>query len=175
MGQKSKSGGGGEAPVPIPEDEVHERATEPSLVPSDGYELERIVLLELNKRVQARRSVSKKETVERLRVRDRGMAKPRVPVELLREAVRQGSKNPELGLWVAAASLLLAAGINRAAVIGVVRGVISSVRGARAATGGVGFRVNAAAQLEKLMQVSTRRLIDSERTGAGEFFSGTEG
>lgn len=177
------SGGGGNAPkpvdVPTPEDEVHDRTTEPTLVPSDGFELERLVLLELNKRVSRRQATPREATVEKLAARARSTGAARspvvVPAELVREAVRQGARNPELGLWVAAASLLLAAGLQRAAVIGVVRGVISAVRGARAGTGGVGFRVNAAAQLEKLMQVGTRRLIDSERTGAGSFFPGTEG
>lgn len=157
----------------------HERATEPALVPKDGFEIERQVLIELNRRVQKEneKKSPRKRTVDALKSREeaRSRSKPAVPVALIQEAVRQGARHPELGLWVAAASLLLAAGTRAPAVIGVVRGVISSVRGARAGTGGVGFRFNAASQLNALMNAGVKRLFDSERTGAGDFFSGTEG
>lgn len=180
-GKEDGGGAVGDKLLAEPSDDevIHERTKEDALVPKDGFEIEREVLIELNRRVQAanEKKTPRERTVDALKSREQGRstARPKVPVSIIQEAIRQGSRNPELGLWVAAASLLLAAGSQRAAVMGVVRGVISSVRGVRARSGGVGFRFNAASQLSQLMQAGAKRLQDSERTGAGEFFSGTEG
>lgn len=174
-----RRGGGGDA-LAVPDDEiVHERASEPSRVPADGYELERFVLIELNKRLQNERrfKTPRETTVEKLR--ERGGA--RVPAELVREAIRQGSRHPELGVWVAAAALLLAAGARANQAPQVVRGLIGAVGRLRGVsrrgivrTGGPQL-FNSRDLLNRLMQVGAKRLFDSERSGAGEFFPGTEG
>lgn len=171
----------------VPDDElVHDRVKEQVPVPTDGFEIERLVLIELNKKMQEQKKTTAQKTVERLAERSRstGASPARVPAELVREAVRQGSRSPELGLWVAAAALLLAAGVNRGRVPGVVRGVIAGVRGLGArgvsargpvrGPGGLGL-FDARSRIASLMNQGVRRLFDSERTGAGEFFAGTEG
>lgn len=49
-----------------------------------------------------------------------------LPVEIVKEAVRQGSKRPELGLWVAAAAAALAVGVRfGAGASGMVPGLLA--------------------------------------------------
>lgn len=96
-----------------------------------------------------------------------------VPQEIVEEAVRQGARNPALGLWVAAVAAVLAAlvaGGPKAAlaVPGALRAVTDLPRSVRPG----GSRFNAAAALEFALQSVGGRSV----TGPdGEFFPGILG
>ena len=95
-----------------------------------------------------------------------------VPAEIVEEAVRQGARGPEIGLWVAAVAAVLAAalaggGKAALAVPGVLRAVTDLPRSVR--PGGTMF--NSAAALEFAIQSIGGR----SETGDGEFFPGILG
>lgn len=147
----------------------HEKTKAP--VPRDGFELERLVFIELERKAKAKREASVREqVVERLKQR-KGDA-VQVPVlspELVKqEAIRSGDTGPRLQVQLAAALAVLASGAAASfAIPRVVRMVQSAQRGVG---GGVGFRVNDAARIKRLLAGGA-----FPATGAGEFFEGTEG
>lgn len=157
--------------LPDDREEIHETSKAP--VPVDGFELERIVLVELERKAQAQKKTSRQRTVERLRERERGvLARPVLsPTEVKMEAVRSGQKGPQLTVQLAAALAVLAAGGAAAVAIpGIIRSVKSASRGAG---GGVGFRVNDAARIKMLLSGG---LFPSQGgQGGGDDFQGLLG
>lgn len=101
-----------------------------------------------------------------------------VPARYAEAARARGADPKMVGLWVAAVAAALAAALafgpkGPLALPEMVRGIMSSAR----TQGRGGFQNNAAAELEILLEGGImRRLGDGvARTGAGEFFPGTEG
>ena len=101
----------GEGPPDDEVQKVHEKSEAP--VPADGFELERMVFIELERQARAQnKKTTRQRVVERLRERDRGaLARPVLsPAEVKAEAVRSGETGPHLTVWLAAALAVLAAG-----------------------------------------------------------------
>ncbi len=176
-----------------PEEIFHDRALRPVIIGKRSETQEerdaivRAVLLESFRRAYedaGKRAVGIPAEEERVHVpvpKERGIpagAGIPIPGEMLTEAVRQGARGKELSLWIAAAATSSAFAL--AFGCGVARGIpglIKMVQGSGIRTGsaGVGFYLNDAARIKALTQGGVRRLIDSERIGAGGFFPGTEG
>lgn len=151
----------GEAPSDDEIKEEHDLSKAP--VPVDGFELERRVFIELERKIQREKSV-RQRTVEALRNRE--TARSPIPVLtpslILREAAMQGARGPEATVWVAAAIATLAVGSAAALAI---PGVIRSIKGAaRGRGGGVGFRLNDAARIKLLLEGGFNRRF---RQGGG--------
>lgn len=154
--------------LPDDREEIHQKSEAP--VPRDGFELERIVLVELERQAQAKKKTGRQRTVERLRERDRGvLAQPVLtPADIKMEAVRSGQKGPQLRVQLAAALAVLAVGGAAAlAIPGTVRAIKSASRGVG---GGVGFRVNDAARIKRLLSGGA-----FPATGGGDDFQGLLG
>lgn len=168
-------GGGGAAPQPS--DEVltpHKKS--PARVPQDGFELERLVLIELNKRMTRR-----EQTVDKLgRQKERSVQSPqRIPAFIVREAIHQGAQGRSLALWVAAAAAAGAVALRFGpAAADQIPKVVRSVRNMAGVSqafpqGGGGLRkFNAAAALEVVLR---QRLPGGGTGGGGDFFPGILG
>lgn len=86
------------------DDELQEQhELTPAPVPADGFEFERIVLIELERKLKESR---RQEVVRQLGARKEQIVRgpSKVPLELIREAVRQGATGRSLALWIAAAA-----------------------------------------------------------------------
>lgn len=155
---------------------VHDKTQAP--VPVDGFELERLVFIELEK--QARAKNVREKTVEALRARERAVdrgvfARPVLtPAMVKAEAIRSGERGPVFTVQLAAALAVLAAGAAAAVAI---PGVVNMVRAAsRGTSGGVGFRFDDAARIRLLLQGGAwRKYGQGGASQVGHDFSGTEG
>lgn len=149
---------------------------EKAIVPSDGFEIERQVLLELNRRMSRRA-----QTVDKLGAQKETSvkARPRVPVAIIEEAVRQGATGRQLSIWVAAAAAAGAVGLRFGPgaadqIPKVVRSVRNMAGVSQTFPRGGGPRVfNAARALELVL--TQRRPFGSGRSGSGNFFPGILG
>lgn len=160
--ERAQQRGGIVQPEPGEEEEiVHDEVR--NLVPSDGFELERLVFIELEKAAKAK--TARQKTVEKLAERDRGVfARPAlVPVEILREAARQGQTGSSAAVWVAAAIALAAVvGAFGAGAGSMIPGIISTARR------GAPMHFDASG-------LGIRRKFARSQSGSGEFFPGILG
>ena len=149
-------------------------------MPTDGFEIERLVLIELERRTQREIARDKLGARKENAQKEQAVAgKSRIPVEVMQEAVRQGNQGRVLELTIAAAAAAGAIALRFGpGAVDTVPKVVRSVRNMAGVSqtfpqGGGPRTFNAAKSLELLLR---RRLpFGPARTGAGDFFQGTEG
>lgn len=150
---------------------VHELA--PALVPADGFELERLVLIELEKKIRKGKT-PREATVDALKQRERDA----VPHFIVREAINHGARGRELALWVAAAAAAGAVALRFGpGAADQIPKVVRSVRNMAGVSSpfprtGAPTQFNAASRLELVLR---RRMPFGGPSMVGHDFSGTEG